>query len=75
MKRLLPQVAFRQRVTLARDPEAKLVATTWQESDFGLSRRTDMLEIKGVVNDLVAEFLADCQAANPDAPKKSETGK
>ena len=67
------QIEFRQRVNLTRDPSLGLVATTWQASDIGLSPLKDMLEIRGAIRDLMAKFLADCQTANPEPLKKTET--
>ena len=63
------RLELRQRVSLTRDPETQLAATTWSAGDFGMSTRKDMLEIRSATRDLVGQFLADHRTANPK-PKK-----
>lgn len=59
---------FRRRVSVADQPEAPLMATTWQAMDLGMTPLKDMKEIRSTVRDLVSKFAADYRKANPKTP-------
>lgn len=62
---------FRRKVEVVGQPEAHLMASTWQVMDVGMTPLKDMLEIRSTVRDLVGKFAADYRKANPKAPGTS----
>ena len=58
-------VALKQSVVLARDPIRLCLAPTWRTGTTGRVGYARLADLRGAVNDLVAEFVEDYRAANP----------
>ena len=59
-------VALNQNVRLARDPSVVIAAATWEKDAIGVAGSSQISDgVRGLLKDLVEEFITDYLAMNP----------
>jgi len=69
------RVAFKQIVSLQRDPTRVYLATTWEASDILTCEKADLKDVRENVKILVDQFINDFRAANPLTTRPRRRGR
>jgi len=68
-------VAFKQIVSLQREPAMTYMATTWEASDILTCEKDDLKDVRETIKTLVDQFINDFRAANPLTTKPRKRGR